>query len=175
VKIIGLTGTNGAGKGEAAAFFMRHGYAFFSLSDLLREELKKRDREITRNNLIRIGNDLREKYGADILARRIMEKVRGKSIIDSIRNPREASFLKRKKGFVLIAVDAPAEIRYARVMQRGRDESARSLKAFLAKEQEEITGPDAGQQLRRCMKMADYAVINDGGLDAFHRKLEKFL
>ncbi len=40
--LIGLTGTNGAGKGEVASFFMKKGYAYFSLSDVIREELKKK-------------------------------------------------------------------------------------------------------------------------------------
>ena len=39
--LIGLTGTNGAGKGEAAAYFMTKGYAYFSLSDVIRDKLEK--------------------------------------------------------------------------------------------------------------------------------------
>ena len=74
--IIGLTGTNGAGKGEVAAFLKRMGYTYFSLSDLVREELRKKENEVTRNNLIKMGNELREKFGPDILAKRIMKKVK---------------------------------------------------------------------------------------------------
>ncbi|MBN1222201.1 MAG: AAA family ATPase [Candidatus Aminicenantes bacterium] len=173
--IIGLTGTNGAGKGEAADFFVRHGFAYHSLSDLIRDELKNQGLESTRNNLIEMGNRLRIKYGADILARRAMEMVKGKTVIDSIRNPDEVSYLQRRNDFLLLAVDAPPEIRYERVTRRGRDESARSLQEFIAKEKVEMTGPDTGQQLERCMEMADFLVTNDGTLDAFHRKLEKFL
>ncbi|MCJ7582348.1 MAG: AAA family ATPase, partial [Candidatus Aminicenantes bacterium] len=58
-KIIGLTGTNGSGKGAAAEYFISKGYAFFSLSDVIREELKKDGCEPTRDNLIRKGNELR--------------------------------------------------------------------------------------------------------------------
>jgi len=175
MKIIGLTGTNGSGKGEAAAFFIRHGYAFYSLSDLVREELKNRSQESTRDNLIQAGNHLRKKFGADILARRTMEKVKGKAVIDSIRNPKEVAFLQSQEGFILLAVDAPPEIRYARVMLRGRDESALSLQEFVAKEQEEMTNLETDQQLQRCIQMADFLVTNDSTLDAFHRKLERFL
>jgi len=60
-RLIGLTGTNSAGKGEAAAFFKKKGYACFSLSDLIREELEKRGQPVSRNNLIKMGNGLRER------------------------------------------------------------------------------------------------------------------
>jgi hypothetical protein len=33
------------------------------LSDILRDELKKEDKELTRENLQAKGNELREKYG----------------------------------------------------------------------------------------------------------------
>ena len=40
-RLIGLTGTNGAGKGEAAACFAARGYAYLSLSDVIRDELRR--------------------------------------------------------------------------------------------------------------------------------------
>jgi len=106
VRLIGLTGTNGAGKGEVAAYFEKKGYAYFSLSDLIREELLKKGKEVTRNNLIKMGNQFREKGGYDILARLVMKKVKGKAVIDSIRNPKEVEYLRKQKSFILLAVDA---------------------------------------------------------------------
>ncbi|MFQ6037045.1 MAG: AAA family ATPase [Candidatus Aminicenantales bacterium] len=173
--LIGLTGTNGAGKGEVAAFFVKKGYTYFSLSDLLREELQKRGLGVTRSNLIRMGNRLRRAFSADILARRVMEKVKGKAVIDSIRNPQEVAYLKKQEGFVLISVDAPPEVRYRRVKARGRDESAASLEEFIAKEEEEMSTETSGQQLQTCMAMADVRVWNDGTIAALHKTLEKLL
>ncbi len=60
VRLIGLTGTNGSGKGEAAAYFQKRGYAYVSLSDVIRGELEKEGLPITRDNLIRRGNQMRE-------------------------------------------------------------------------------------------------------------------
>lgn len=174
-RLIGLTGSNGAGKGEAAAFFQGHGFAVHSLSDVLREELAKKGEDVTRDNLIRAGNALRRRLGADVLARRVMRRVRGKTVIDSIRTPREISFLKKQKGFILLAIDAPPAVRFERVKRRGRDESASTLEAFLRKEQEEMTDRPDGQQIHRCLELADATIINDSTLDAFHRKLEEFL
>ncbi|NIM59592.1 MAG: AAA family ATPase [Candidatus Aminicenantes bacterium] len=174
-RLIGLTGTNSAGKGEVASFFEKKGYAYFSLSDLIREELRKIGKEVTRDNLIKKGNELREKGGHDILAKLVMKKVKDKSVIDSIRNPKEVEYLRTQKNFVLLAVDAPVELRYERAKKRGRAESASTLEEFIKKEAEEMTDLEKGQQLHNCMKMADFLVINDGSLKDLHRRLEELL
>lgn len=175
IKLIGLTGTNGAGKGEAASFFEKKGYAPFSLSDLIREELQKRNLDVTRDNLIKMGNKLRGLFGPDILARRVLKKVKRNSVIDSIRNPREVEYLRKQKDFILLAIDAPVELRYLRAEKRGRNESASTLKEFIAKETEEMSHQEKGQQLQNCLKMADHTINNDGSLEDLHRKLEEFL
>jgi dephospho-CoA kinase len=173
--LIGITGTNGAGKGEVAAYLTKKGYAYFSLSDLIREDLEKKGEETNRNNLIKTGNHLREKFGADILARRVMKRIKGKAIIDSIRNPKEVEYLRKQKSFLLLAVDAPVELRFERVRSRGRDESASNLEEFIQKEEEEMTDYENGQQLRNCINQADFTLINDGSLEDLHNKLEALL
>jgi len=174
-RLIGLTGTNGAGKGEVAAYLVKKGYEYFSLSDLIREELIKRDEEVTRDNLIKMGNQLREKFGADILARLVMEKIKGKTVIDSIRNPKEVEYLRKQKDFILLCIDAPVELRYERAKKRGRIESATNLREFIQKEEEEMTSYKNGQQLRNCMSLADITLINDGTLEDLYQKLEALL
>ena len=173
--LIGLTGTNGAGKGEIAAFLATKGYAYFSLSDVIRDKLKEDGLEASRDNLIRKGNDLRRSGGPDILARLVMDKVGGKAVIDSIRNPKEAAFLKTRPGFILLAVDAPAALRFERVRKRGRNESAGTLEDFVRKEAEENGADPGAQQLRACMELADRTIINDGTLEGLRRKLEEIL
>jgi dephospho-CoA kinase len=173
-RLIGLTGTNGAGKGEAAAYFMAKGYAHFSLSDIIRDELRERGEPASRDNLIRTGNELRARFGPDILARRTIDKVGGgRAVIDSIRNMGEIEYLRRQEGFVLLAIDAPIVLRFERVAVRGRDESAADLEAFKKKEGEERAGGTTAQQLQACMAAADRLIINDGTILEFHRKLEE--
>jgi len=174
-RLIGLTGTNGAGKGEVAAFLVKKGYSYFSLSDLIREELIKKGDEANRNNLIKTGNQLREKFGADILARLVVKKIKGKAVIDSIRNPEEVQYLRRQRNFLLLAIDAPVELRYKRVKKRGRKESASNLQEFIQKEKEEMTSYSRGQQLRNCLNLADITIINDGSLEDLGKKLEALL
>jgi dephospho-CoA kinase len=174
-RLIGLTGTNAAGKGEIAAYLAAKGYQAFSLSDVIREDLRRRGLEVNRDNLIARGNALRQRYGADILARRIMKKIRGKAVIDSLRNTREVAFFRKHPGFVLVAVDAPVEVRFRRARKRGRLESAATLDAFAAKEREEMAGGRDGQQLRRCLEAADLTITNGGTLAALRRKVDRCL
>jgi dephospho-CoA kinase len=174
-RLIGLTGTNGAGKGEAAAYFATKGYAYVSLSDVIRDELRERGEPPSRDNLIRAGNELRGRFGPDVLARRALAKVGPgeRAVIDSIRNVREIAFLRRQEGFVLLAIDAPVEARFARAAVRGRDESAGDFEAFRKKEEEERAGGAAAQQLEACLAAADRIIVNDGTIPEFRRKLEE--
>jgi dephospho-CoA kinase len=174
-RLIGLTGTNGSGKTEAAEFFQKKGFARFSLSDEIREELSRRGEAPSRNNMIRMGNELRERFGADVLARRLLDKISGRAVVDSIRNPEEVRFLRKRQGFILLALDAPLELRYHRITLRGRDESVSTLEAFAAKEREEMAGTANGQRLKACLEMADVLIVNDGSLADLTRKLEAFL
>jgi dephospho-CoA kinase len=174
-RLIGLTGTNGAGKGAAAEFFMSRGYAFVSLSDAIRDELFRAGIPESRDALIAKGNALRRTFGPDVLARRILAKIAGPTVIDSIRNPFEVAALREQPGFILLAFDAPAALRFERVARRGRNESAATLEAFLRKEEEEKSGDPAAQQLHTCLALADRTFRNDGTIEDLHRLLEEFL
>src|SRR6476646_5456417 len=107
--IIGLTGKNAAGKGEVATYLKDKSFYYYSLSDAIREELEHRKVPITRDSLIATGNELRETFGADILARRTLEKIdpNRNYIVDSIRNPAEVVTLRKSNRFVLLNIDAP--------------------------------------------------------------------
>ncbi|MYB53186.1 MAG: AAA family ATPase, partial [Acidobacteriia bacterium] len=54
--IIGLTGTNGSGKTVACELLQRKGFQFYSLSDVIREELAEKGLAANRENLIAEGN-----------------------------------------------------------------------------------------------------------------------
>ncbi len=172
---IGLAGTNGAGKGEAAAFLTARGYACRSLSDAIREELAARGLEASRDNLIRTGNELRASFGPDVLARRISAGLAAPAVIDSIRNLAEVECLRRLPGFILVAVDAPVELRFERARLRGRNESAGTLEEFRRKEDQERCGGPAEQQLASVMAAADLTITNEGTLEEFHAKLRGLL
>jgi len=173
--LIGLTGTNGAGKGVTAEFFKSRGYAFVSLSDAIREELRRAGIPESRDALIAQGNELRRVFGPDVLARRTLAGIAGPTVIDSIRNPAEVAALREQPGFILLAINAPAALRFERVSLRGRNESAATFEDFLDKEAEEKSADPAAQQIHTCVALADLTITNDGSIEDLHRRLEELL
>ena len=141
--IIGLTGKNASGKGEAANYLKTKGFIYYSLSDVIREEATKRNLEHSRDNLINLGNELRKKFGTSYLAKEINNKIKiqlnknnsQNFVIDSIRSPYEAKELMKNKDFLLVGVDAPVELRFKRLLERNRLGDAKTLEEFKAQEQ----------------------------------------
>ena len=88
MNVVGLTGPNAAGKGEVARFFQARGFAYHSLSDVVRDEATLRGLDHTRENLIRVGNDLRAAHGPGALAERIIEKLLETPALDAIARER---------------------------------------------------------------------------------------
>jgi len=176
--IIGLTGRNCAGKGVIADFLKELGFTFYSLSDVIREELRKGGEEISREKLIYKGQELRNKFGHAILAEKIIEKldIEKNYVIDSIRHPAEITAFKRSRNFVLIEAVALPEIRFERIKQRGRESDPGSLEQFIEYEKREEENEDlGGQQLRLCSEMADYAIENNSTIEEFKNKLKTLI
>ncbi len=170
--IVGLTGGYAAGKGEAARYLQTRGLAYHSLSDVIRRHLEAEGLECSRENMIRKGNQLRTLHGPAVLAREIAAVLTGNDVVDSIRSPYEVEELRRNPGFVLLALEAPVEVRYARAMQRGRNENAPTLEAFVENERRENLDSPVNQQVNACIRMADRLILNDGTLEDLHRKID---
>jgi dCMP deaminase len=161
--IIGLTGTNGAGKTVTAEYLKSKSFHFHSLSDEIRDELVRQGKEANRVNLIEVGNQLRAEHGPAVLAERIKAKLRPdwNYVIDSIRNPYEVRALRGTRDFRLLKVDAPVEVRYERVRQRGGPRTPASFEEFVELERREFESPNpANQQLRATYELADLTVWN---------------
>ena len=173
--VLGLTGPNAAGKGEVSAFLETRGFAVYSLSDIVREEAAARGLPPERDHLIRIGTLLREQGGLGVLAERLLPRLKGWDVVDSIRNPAEVETLRRVPGFVLLGVDAPAEIRFARSRLRARPGDPDSFVEFAARERQENSSNPAGQQLLATFALADRIVDNNGDLELLHRKVDDLL
>jgi len=173
--ILGVTGPNAAGKGEVSAHLESRGFTVHSLSDIVREEATLRGLPPEREHLIRIGTLLREEGGPAVLASRLAPRLGVRDVVDSIRNPAEVEELRKVPGFMLIGVDAPAEVRFARSRRRARPGDPDSFAEFAERERQENSTNPAGQQLHATFVMADRVVRNDGDLDALHRAIDALL
>lgn len=177
--ILGVSGPYGAGKGEVVGYLVARSFAALSLSDVLRDELRARGVEETRERMIAVGNELREKGGASALADRLLAKLAPDRnyVIDSIRHPAEVEALRRQaRGFKLLWVDADPKLRLERLRGRGRNGDPASLAALLEQEgRERSGGGESAQQLDAVEQLADYRLRNEGALAVLHAGIQRVL
>lgn len=182
--ILGFTGPIAGGKGQVADMF-RNGplcAAYFSLSDRVRETAVRRGlANFTREILQDIGDGLRRDFGGGVIAQltaglAFMEERRFIAI-DGIRNPAEVEFFRKTPDFVLFSVTAPQDIRWDRLRQRNRPSDPKTWEEFLARDARDLgIGQDAlGQQVSRCMEMADFKIDNTGTLEELGVKVAEFM
>ena len=151
------------------------GFAVHSLSDVVREEAAARGLPPERGHLIEVGNDLRRRLGPGALAERIVPRLDGHDVVDSIRNPAEVEVLRRVPGFVLVRVTASVSTRFRRSLARARPGDPETPEAFRLREEQENATDPAGQQLDRTAAMADIVLDNDGDLAALRGSVERLL
>ena len=72
--IIGITGTNASGKGTLVKILEKDGFEHFSVRNFLIEEIQKKGFEINRDNMVNVGNELREKFGPGYIMERLYHK-----------------------------------------------------------------------------------------------------
>lgn len=179
---IGVVGQIAAGKEVLAEYLIKkYGFVTFSLSTVLHTELSKRGiKEFTRKTLQDIGDELRQTVGEDVLARKTIEIVKkGKKsvVITGIRNPAEVKYLKKIPRFILIAVKAKRKIRFQRVLKRAKPWDPKTWKDFYKIDRRDygVGQEKSGQQVGKCITMADYTISNNKDVDSFHQKIEKII
>lgn len=176
---IGLTGQLASGKGVVAEILEKEfGFSYYSLSQRVREVAKTRKIiNVWREILQDIGDEMRQKFGGDILAKLTagFAFVGGSNriVIDSIRNPAEVEFLKQHPRFVLMGVTAPREKRFLWMRERARPSDPTTWEEFVAIDTRDLgIEEDApGQQVGKCLTMTNIMIINSGSLREFRESV----
>jgi dephospho-CoA kinase len=161
--IIGLTGACCSGKDTIAEYISKkHRYKHYSLSDILREIMKEKGIEPTRENLAAFGTELREKNGNEILAEKALEKIdlNDRFCITSIRHTGEVEKLRERKDFILVNITAPQNIRFERMRNRKRSGDPQTFERFAELEEKESQTKGHGQQLKKTADIADINFTN---------------
>jgi dephospho-CoA kinase len=191
VKIIGLAGTNGAGKDTVGHILAdKHGYLFLSVTDLLRAELERQEIPVTRENMRALGNRWRRERGPSVLVDEAVvsyEAVKDRHeglAIASLRNPGEADRVHELGGTVLW-VDADQRLRYERIQTNAasrerKGEDLKTFEQFQAEEATEMNKPAGGDEATLDMSAvktrADVVLVNDkDGLETLPDDLNKLL
>lgn len=181
-KIIGVAGTDGSGKDSLAKMLeKKHGWQFVSVTDILREEARRRGIRLGRDTLRQISAEWRREYGLGVLVDRALELYKKDEknglVVASLRNPGEADRI-HELGGVVIWVDADPKIRYERITSRNRGtEDHVSFEEFLREEktQSQYSGDANTLNLLEVKARSDIFIENDGSIEDFENEAEEKL
>jgi dephospho-CoA kinase len=177
--IIAVVGLYSSGKDTVAHYLEKRGFRHLSLSDILREVALKRDIYKSRDDLIKLGNKLRKKYGRGYLAKLLKKKAEKSQfkniVVTSVRNLGEVSELRKGSDFFLLQVKAPIKLRYQRAKKRGKIDDKVSFNRFKSQENFERKGSGYQQQLDKVIDLADYTILNNGTAKTLFKKIDKIL
>jgi dephospho-CoA kinase len=176
--VIGISGTNGAGKDTVGMMLAEHhNYLFVSVTDLLRTECRRRKLPVERANLRMISAEWRREHGLGVLVDKAVaeyevdkDKYTG-VVIASLRNPGEADRI-HELGGTMLWIDADPRVRYGRIQSnkehRGdrKAEDSKTFEEFLSEEKAEMyTSGDAATLNMLGVKDRCESVVNNSNED----------
>jgi dephospho-CoA kinase len=173
--IIGLVGEKLAGKDTAANYLVgKYNAGHFRFTHILDAILEDLDLEISRNNEIALGLNLRQIFGEHVLVNALGQRVKRSMssyrIVNGIRMD-ELDVVK-SWGAKIIYITAPIELRFERYKLRREkaDDAVQDFEGFKKQESSrtELEIPELG-------KRADFKIDNIGSLDEFYKKIEDIL
>ena len=175
--IIGITGFNGAGKTTVVEHLEKKGFHTLSFGDILREILRKEGKEGTPENLQQRTQELRDKYGLGVLGELVLKKLNDSYhyVLNNIQHINDVEALQTKEDFILVHIDAPAEIRLDRLMDK-RKEGETSYDDILAFEKQELDNEEQYKaQINGVARMANIVVMNDEELEVLYGKIDRMV
>ncbi len=163
-----LTGLARSGKDTAADYLSeRHGFKKFVFSDVLEEELKKKGQMVTKMNMSRMGDELRNMWGMAKVAELLHEKVVGneKVVLVGARSLEEAEFFRKKsEKFMIVNIDAEADARF----HRRSEADANEKNKFFQRDEADLENKGLGKLIEK----ADFTVENNSDLEGLYKKLD---
>jgi len=173
MKIIAFTGMPASGKSEAVQLAKDKGIPVIRMGDLVWEETKRQGKALNDKNVGSVASSMRKEYGMNIWAKRTVEKIHSMKksshlVIDGVRNMEEIEFFKKELGmdFLVVAIDAPDELRRKRAIERGRTDDSKNLKDLEERDKREICWG-----LQKVIADADIVIPNNGSLDQFKKQV----
>ncbi len=177
--IIGITGLLASGKNEAAQYLQsKHQFAQRSYGDMIRAELTEIGTPLGRDTEFEHGNRQRQQFGPAYWSKKILDSIIPDQnvVIEGIRNLSELALLESQPNFHLIAVEAPLEVRFKRLIDRAKTGDPITLEQMKAKEDREAHSDDPTKQsIADCMKRAQFHVDNSSNEQHLHLQLDQII
>jgi dephospho-CoA kinase len=175
--VIGVTGQPSSGKDTVAEHLASLGFLHISTSDLLREEMREKGLPTDRPSMHDFVLERRKENGQGYLAEKAIGKINGDSVVSGLRNTEEVNVLKKAFGnnFILLAIDAPFEVRYKWVLGRRRDNIELSFEEFKAEEEAERNANQGAFQVDTIIQMADKTIVNASSKEDLLRQVDSLV
>ena len=174
-KIIGFVGPICSGKDTAGDYAsIKLQIPHYQISEPLIEEARKREIPLTRKAITSFGTALAKERGGDYLARVLLGRIEQEGVISGMRQLEQISYLRSNSVLTLISVDCPKKLRFERAIARKKIAEALTPAEFIRDEIEENSGENI-QGVFECMRLAEYQITNDSGLDNLYEQVDKIL
>jgi len=172
MKIIIVTGMPGAGKEEFLSVADSMGIPFARMGDAVRELYPSSAECKNGLSIGQFANAERERHGKNIWAKRTIERMSGSLfLVDGCRSMDEVRSFRELSGDVrIIGIHSPPELRYKRLIERGREDAPKSAAEFEERDLREISWG-----LAVVIAMADIMIVNTSSLGDFRSASEKIL
>jgi dephospho-CoA kinase len=141
-----LTGMPGAGKSSVADSLKERGFYVISMGDVVRDEARLQNMELTDTNLGDLMLKLRKEMGPGAISHLIIKKTKCEDnnlskivIIDGIRSIHEVEILKDIGNVKLLAIHASTDTRFKHIKQRARSDKPLNEEDFVVRDKRELT------------------------------------
>lgn len=178
MRVLATVGLPGSGKGEAANVAAELNVPVVTMGDVIRAECRDRGLDPATDHGT-VAKALREENGPAAIAERSLPLIEDELddsdavLVDGVRSDVEVDAFEDAFGgdFSLVSIEAPFEVREARLAERGRDKGADEGGESLAERDER----ERGFGMDEAMARADVTIDNTDTLDAFRAKVRTLL
>ncbi len=175
--IFGLVGQQASGKEETKKYLAeKYNSKDCKFSASLRDILSRAGIEISRANMQKISQVLRENFGQNILAKIIAKDAMSLDsdivVIDGVRRFDDIEYLSKLPNFVLVAIAANPELRFERVLKRKENvgDDTKTFEQFLKDNEAE-----ADREIPEVMKSAKYTILNEGTIEELYKQINEVI
>ena len=160
--LICVTGMPGSGKSVVSRIISSILNAkIISMGDVVREEASRRGVPQDIISMTKFAEELRRKYGKDIIARMTLKHIEDKGlsgiiIIDGVRSLDEVKVFNSYGKVIIVAVHASPRTRYERLRNRGRRDDPKDWSEFLIRDNKELSFG-----IGNVIALADMMIINE--------------
>ena len=176
-RVVAVCGMPGSGKGEFAAVLAASGVPNVSMGDMVRAEVRSKGLVEEPHVFGQVAAELRAKHGEDVLAVRLCDRVdellnaHPLVLIEGLRGTAEDAVFSTRWGetYRTVAIEADSELRFQRIVQRGRSEDG-DRAAFETRNERE-----RGWGLDHLIVNADDVLHNDVDLEKFQSRCKAWL